>query len=250
MSFFKRVMASVGIGSARVDTRLERSELRIGENFRGVVHLEGGSVAQDIEGITLSLCTRYKHDDNYHTTVLDTLRTNERFTLRPGEVREIPFQWLLPFETPLSMGNARVWIQTGASVAAAVDPGDQDHLRVLPNAPVEALFSALQGAGFRFKNSEVEHAPRMSRRGGVVQEFEFYPSPEFARDVQEVELVLFPGHDFVDVLLEVDRRARGFAAFFTEEIEHRSMWRVTPDIARNPQAIAEQLRQRIRGSRY
>ncbi|WP_096180078.1 sporulation protein [Effusibacillus lacus] len=40
-------MASLGIGSARVNAHLERSKYRVGDEVRGVVHIEGGKVDQN-----------------------------------------------------------------------------------------------------------------------------------------------------------------------------------------------------------
>jgi sporulation-control protein len=45
MPFFKRILASVGIGGAKVDTRLEDSRYFAGNEVRGVVYIQGGSLS-------------------------------------------------------------------------------------------------------------------------------------------------------------------------------------------------------------
>ncbi|PSP93279.1 hypothetical protein BRC91_10335 [Halobacteriales archaeon QS_4_62_28] len=48
-------MASVRIGAAAVDTRLDQGTVRPGETLSTQVVVEGGEVAQDIKGIELEL---------------------------------------------------------------------------------------------------------------------------------------------------------------------------------------------------
>ena len=59
MSLFKKVLASVGIGGAKVDTKLERDTLAPGDIGRGIVEIMGGNLEQSIESIYLSLNTTY-----------------------------------------------------------------------------------------------------------------------------------------------------------------------------------------------
>ena len=60
MSFVNKLLASVGIGSATVDTKIFRSELVPGEKVEGIVQIRGGNVEQEIDSIYLSLYTTYE----------------------------------------------------------------------------------------------------------------------------------------------------------------------------------------------
>lgn len=60
MSFVNKLLASVGIGSATVDTKIFRSELVPGEEVEGIVQIRGGNVEQQIDSIYLSLYTTYE----------------------------------------------------------------------------------------------------------------------------------------------------------------------------------------------
>ncbi|WP_245588565.1 sporulation protein [Deinococcus pimensis] len=236
------MLASVGIGAARVDTRLDRTEVRLGENLRGHVLIEGGNVAQTIEYVALHVMTRVKHDEHHDNESALEFRLGGPVDVRPGERVELPFDVTVPYHAPLSLPGTDVWLHTGASVSG-VDPTDQDRLVILPNAPVEALLRGAERLGLRLRRSEVERAHGWGR--GLVQELEFHPPYGFG--VTEVEMVLFPGRDHVEVILEVDRRARGVASLFVGEFESRSRWHVTPDlIARGPDAVAQELARRIR----
>lgn len=45
----RKALASVGIGSAKIDTKLEKEVLVQGEEVRGVVIVKGGNVEQEID---------------------------------------------------------------------------------------------------------------------------------------------------------------------------------------------------------
>jgi sporulation-control protein len=53
---FGRLLLSIGVGAATVDTRLKRDELVPGEEVRGVVEVKGGS-EQEVNGIRLEVQT-------------------------------------------------------------------------------------------------------------------------------------------------------------------------------------------------
>lgn len=44
MSFFNKMLASVGIGSAQIDTKLEKDRLKPGEMISGIIEVRGGNV--------------------------------------------------------------------------------------------------------------------------------------------------------------------------------------------------------------
>lgn len=243
MSFLNKMLASVGIGAAKVDTQLDSSQVRLGEALSGRVVVRGGNIAQTIEHINLYIMTQYKHDDVYHNHAVHTQTVSGRLDLNPGETREIPFRFSLGYNVPLSMYGTKLWVQTGAAISAAVDPGDSDALTVLPNAPVEAFLKGAERLGLRFKKAEIEYS-----KGRFVQELEFVP-PYGAYSVSEVEFVLFPQADRLGVIIEVDRRAKGMAALFVEEFESRTRWELSPQlIAAGPDAIAQELGNRIRNT--
>lgn len=62
MSLFKKMLASLGIGSAQVDARLEQDSLVPGEVVRGEVHITGGDVAQEIDEIYMYVITHYERE--------------------------------------------------------------------------------------------------------------------------------------------------------------------------------------------
>lgn len=223
MSFFNKAFASIGIGSASIDTKLEKDTVMAGENVKGIVEIKGGKVEQKVDEIYLSLHTTYiKESDDKKFTVsacIDRFKLTDAFTVNPGEFKGIPFNFRLPQDTPVSLGRTKIWVQTGLDIKNAVDPSDKDFINVTPNPLMSAVFSAAEDLGFRMREAECQEAPhRLRRRMPFVQEFEFVPvSGQYRGRLDELEVVFFPEpNGMTDIMLQVDRRARGLGGFFSE----------------------------------
>ena len=241
MGFFKKMMAAAGIGAARVDTRLQQSAVRVGEELRGTVLVTGGQVEQQIERLNLGLTTRYRADEGHHTHTLFSHPVVSGFPIRPGEVREFPFALPVPHGTPLTLRGTDVWLVTDADIAGGMDPGDHDPVQVLPSAEMETVIGAAQRLGFTLKGSEVEYI-----RGHLVQELSFLP-PYGQYRLTELELMMLPARGGLDLILEVDRRATGMASLFTSEFETKGRWFIPGEqLRRGPDALAPELAERIR----
>ncbi|MDZ5474653.1 sporulation protein [Bacillus sp. 31A1R] len=226
MSFFNKVFASVGIGSAKVDTKLENEMVSPGEEVRGVVEIKGGNIEQKVDEIYLSLHTTYvkESDDKKYTVtgLVDKFRLTESFTIEPNETKSIPFSFQLPSDTPLSYGRTKIWVATGLDIKNAVDPTDKDYLKVVPNQLMTSVLNAVSDLGFRLREADCEEAPyRLRRRLPFVQEFEFVPSSGSYRGrLDELEIVFFPASkDEMDIYMQVDRKARGLGGFLAEALE-------------------------------
>ena len=235
MSFFKKVLSSVGIGSAKVDTILQDENYVPGEVMSAVVKITGGSTEQEIDGLYFTINATYEttrevevegedgEKENHEETVSRTVTLAEAniaepFSVGPGEEKEIPVSLGLPYHTPLSVGAVNVWVRTGLDIKMAVDPGDRDEIEVVPGDAVGALFDALTGLGFEFSEAECEEAPAgFPGNPPMVQEFEFKPdSGPFRGRLDELEVVCRPEPGGVELFMEVDRKARGLSGFIAE----------------------------------
>lgn len=226
MSFFNKMFASVGIGAAKVDTKLEKDTFAPGEEVRGVVEIYGGNTEQAIDAIYLTIYTTYikERDDKKYTQTgqIDKLKLIEPFMIQANERKSIPISFILPVDTPLTLGRTKVWVATGLDIKNAVDPTDKDYIRVVPNPLMDSVFRATEDLGFRLREVECEEAPyRLRRRLPFVQEFEFVPiTGPFRGRLDELELVFFPvSGSQLEVLMQVDRRARGIGGLFAEALD-------------------------------
>jgi sporulation-control protein len=226
MSMFKKMLASVGIGAAQVDTVLERDQYTAGEQVQGVVKIKGGNVEQQIDSIYLTLSTTYtrESDDKKVTSTyaLDRFQITNPILIGPGEAKEVPFSFVLPIDTPITFGMKKVWIHTGLDIKNSVDPGDTDYIQVLPSPLISSILDSVQNIGFRLRQVECEEVShRYRKRYPFAQQLEFIPvSGPYYRKLDELELFLFPlSETSVELLIEIDRKAQGLAGLFSEALD-------------------------------
>lgn len=223
---FKKLLATFGVGSAKVDTHLERSSFFPGEEIRGVTHVVGGDLTQTIDDIYINLVTRYLKEVNDSTHRINhnltTTKIASSFSIQPNETRSFPFSLWLPYDTPLTMYNHPVYLQTGLDIKMAIDPSDKDSIEVKPLPLMQSIFNGMQMLGFQFRKADCEYSRRLARNYPFVQEFEFKPNygSSYQGRVDEVEVVFWVDTpEQMQVILEVDRKGRGLKGIFTEAFD-------------------------------
>lgn len=249
MSFFNKMLAKVGIGAAEIDTLLEKVSYIPGEDVRGVVRVKGGQVDQEIDRIYIQLKTRYLRESNDRTVTeqytIAKFNVSNHINLKSGEELELPFSFPLPLETPVTYNGQPVWLHTGLDIDSAIDPTDDDGIEIQPHPYMSVIFEAVQLLGFRFRSSSCEYHSRLGRGVPFVQEFEFLPGPSFSRRVEELELVMTLEHDGIDVLVEIDRKARGLTGLFEQALDmderHARLYFSASELEQGPAAIAREL---------
>ncbi|MDF2680257.1 MAG: spo0M [Brevibacillus sp.] len=254
MSMFKKLLASVGIGSAQVDTRLEQDSLIPGEVLSGEVHLTGGDVAQEIDEIYMYVITHYERETNdskvKEECTLIKHRLTEPIVLLPKEHKVLPFAFQLPYETPLTMGRQPVYLRTGLDIKNAIDPGDSDFIEVRLHPLMAKVLDAVQQIGFQLYKVDCEYNRHLGKTHPFVQEFEFRPTGPYRSRVEELEVVFFLREDSVEVLMELDKRARGFLGAFEEAFnldERYVRFRLDMDDLNRPTSvIADSIEELIR----
>ncbi|QQE75586.1 sporulation protein [Brevibacillus composti] len=234
MSMFKKLMASVGIGSAKVDARLVEDSLIPGEQVTGEVHIKGGDVTQTIDEIYMYVVTHYERESNdkkvKEEMILAKHRISETFVLNPQEEKVIPFSFQLPFETPLTMGRQPVYLRTGLDIKNAVDPGDSDFIEVNPHPLMAKVLDAIRSLGFQLYKVDCEYNRLLGRTYPFVQEFEFRPTGAYRSRLEELEVVFYLKEGELEVLMELDKRSRGFFGGLQEAFnldERYARFRVT-----------------------
>ena len=98
-------------------------------------------------------------------------------------------------------------------MAKAVDKGDLDEVAVHPLPAQERILDAFARLGFRFARADLEHGGIHGVRQQLpfYQEIEFYPPPQYASGINEVEVTFVADPSGVEVILEFDKRG-GFLA--------------------------------------
>ncbi|TQS40895.1 sporulation protein [Cryptosporangium phraense] len=220
---FRKLMHAFGAGGPSVDTVLERSDCRPGELLRGEVRLRGGDRTVTIERIELGLVTRVEFEGGEHESAggveFARLPLSGRFELAEHADQVLPFQFAVPWEAPVTavfgqpLRGMAVGLKTEVSVAKAIDAGDLDPVAIHPLPAQELFLDAVARLGFTFRNADVEygHLRGVPQQMPFYQEIEFFPAPQYAGRLNELEVTFVAGPQAVDVVLEVDKRGGLFS---------------------------------------
>jgi len=229
MSIFNKIIASVGVGSAKVDTKIEKNYFMQGEVLDGVVEIVGGTTDQEIDSIILNLMTLYGHDDSDRltNTAVYSHKVTEGFTISKGERKEIPFSFRIPLDTPITMRHPRthknvppVWIDTDLNIKNAVDSSDKDYISIEPTEVHEKIVDAVKANGFKFRQMENQKVPygiKINRP--FIQQFEFVPSfGKYHRKLDELEVYILQGEHETTIFFEVDKKSKGALSSLVEKL--------------------------------
>ena len=221
---FGKLMRSLGVGGATIDTVLENDEVVVGGTLRGEVRVKGGDSDQDIRGVTIEIVTRClvetRSDNKVHAEIMLASGTIEIGRVKAGEELTAPLEIDIDPAAPISIGSTTSFVRTRLNVAGAIDPTDKDPVRLLPTPAMLAVINGLEKAGFALAETEVEHNPR--RANPFVQEFDFRPRGFSDFGVEEVEISFQPIRGGAEVLLTVDNRG----GFFTMGRERSARFQV------------------------
>lgn len=194
---FKKLMASFGVGAAKVNLVLDNEQCRVGEKVTGKVIVEGGNIDQGIHTLDVDIAMKFVIKGKEFTRVADTIRVARDFHIKARETREIPFEHAIPVHYPLSKGFVTYFLATKMDIAKAVDTGDTDRLVVLPSREMALVFDALEALGFKEKIGS-------GKIGRLGQEFEFYPTTLFAEPLKELELKFYSENNRFKLFLELE----------------------------------------------
>ncbi|GAA4791615.1 sporulation protein [Streptomyces sp. C10-9-1] len=214
---FKKLLASLGAGGASVETVLSEENVVPGGVVQGEVRIQGGSVDQQIEGLSVGLQARVEvesGDQEYKQDIEFTkVRLGGAFEAKAGAVHVVPFGLEIPWETPVTaidgqiLRGMHIGVTTELEIARAVDSGDLDPINVHPLPAQKAILDAFIQLGFRFKSADMErgHIRGTRQRLPFYQEIEFF-APQQYRGLNQVELTFIADEREMDVVLEMDKK--------------------------------------------
>jgi sporulation-control protein len=211
---FKKMMRAFGVGGPTVDTVLTNPNTRPGLALDGQVKIQGGDHDVTIEQVVLGLVTRVESEHGDGFVEFHRVPVAGSFELRKGEQRDLPFSFPVPWETPITdvygqrLRGMTMGLRTELAVAKAVDKGDLDEVAVHPLPAQERILDAFVKLGFRFKSADLEHGGIHGVRQQLpfYQEIEFFPPPQYANGINEVEVTFIADPSGVEVILEFDKR--------------------------------------------
>jgi len=234
---FKKLLKAMGVGGPSVETVLHNPNTTPGGTISGDVHLMGGEHDSDIRYVSVALRTRVEvesGDSEYNTNMeYAKVQLTGPFQLRKGARHSLPFTLQIPWEAPLThmygqpLHGTTVGVATELEVARAVDATDLDPIAVHPLPAQERILAAFANLGFRFRSADCERGYIRGIRQELpfYQEIEFYPPPQYASGINELEVTFVASPHSMEVVLELDKRG----GLFTEG--HDSLTHFTVDYA-------------------
>lgn len=229
MLTLKKLGASIGIGSAKVDTLLHNSIYHQGEIMSGEIHIHGGNVEQEIDDIHLKILSRYSLDTRYavdrnrdripQEIEIASYRVVEEFEIKPKEILRFPFDIVLPYDTPISFHGCKVWIQTHVDIDDGLDSEDHDELKVAPHPKILKILEAISECGLTMDETDCEYAPLLHQRLPFVQEFTFKPIRKDIAFDQVKVICQHSSNQSVNLILKVDRRGNRIIDLINEQLD-------------------------------
>ncbi len=192
----KRIMASFGVGAAKVDLILERRQYRIGETVRGKAVIVGGGVDQAVSSLDVDVMLRFSVRGKEFSRAVQTVKVCRDILVKAKKNIEFPFEHHLPADYPVSKGPVSYHLVTKMDIARAVDAGDADSLVVLPGREMEMVFEALDILGFKEKIG----SGRIERYG---QEFVYYPGADFDGRLKELSFKFLSRDGEIKLFMEL-----------------------------------------------
>ncbi len=222
---FKKLLASVGIGKAKVDTILLDESLKAGQEFRVEIIIKGGDVEQELNAIELAVMASAKAEASVgedeveynKSVVLQQWHQPLNVTIQPGETIHKEATLSLHPEIPATnlFGRAvgKVWLQTGLDIKNGLDGSDKDPLNILPSDTQLAVLEAVQNSGHRLFKADIESGRVQARDFAshlpCYQEYEFKPESRSFFSAKEIEVTFVDNGSSTGVLIEVDRAFLG-----------------------------------------
>lgn len=239
----KKILATIGIGGAKIDLQLDRTQIRMGENVNGIIQVVGGSTEQSIDRLTVELRVSSKYTSGERTVfvnekVASVIITDEDFILHPGETREFPFQFTCPERIPVSSVTTNYYFQTNLDIESAIDAKDRDFVQILPNGLQRNFLEGFARLGFtHYSEGYTGYA-----RG--IQMIQFKPTTWLRGKYDEIVFHYSPANSANQIsgFFELDKKTKGLLGAIADELdldERKGRYYFTAEDLATPE-IAEQ----------
>ncbi|MCH5585100.1 sporulation protein [Shimazuella sp. AN120528] len=149
---FETVLASMGMGAAKIDLRLDKEIVTTGQEVTGQIVATGGNAEQKVEGLSVYFMLKSVHarsgsDLTERIAMIDV--THEEFVIQPNETITFPFSFTCPANIPASSINTKYYFITNLEIKNAIDSHDRDFIKVLPDERVEQFLTGFKQLGFK-----------------------------------------------------------------------------------------------------
>ncbi len=252
MSLWKKTLASLGIGATKVDVSIKQPALYPGQSVEIQAHVYGGSTEQVIEQLSIRLCCQYWQDIDPNrdepgsnvgkreavTYTLAESHLPESFSVASGEEKVFALTLSLPWETPITLSDAKVWLDTSLDIAYALDPRNKASITVRPDPVLDEVLSLFEEQGFRIRQVECEAVDGLAVP--FVEEFEFVPvDGPFHGVWRELEVAIHRNDQSMTLWMAIDRHRDGLRGMLASVLNRNETF---PPLVLDVTASREQLK--------
>jgi sporulation-control protein len=180
MSTIDQLLAAVGVGSAQVELRLDAGVWPRGGELTGMLVLNGGVVAQNIESLTVRLEELVTQGKSSEWKRRGEQILGRRFATMPGQRSVLPFKLRIPEDARITTSKSMLtWrVAVEADILWALNPRADVRIDVAAHHEVTAVQRALERIGFATTNVYVDFALRESPDTVVT----YYKAPPNVRE--------------------------------------------------------------------
>ncbi|MEW9668606.1 sporulation protein [Ammoniphilus sp. 3BR4] len=152
MLTFRKILSTIGIGSAKVHTVILQRMIKPGQTLKGEVHLYGGGVEQEIHGVDVEVIFEYYKDEedsenHYIEYVLGRAQIQGLDSIKANEEKIFPFEIEIPLHSPLTNANQEISLRTSVHIPFAPDPQEIQPISILDRV-VETCFYLFAKNGY------------------------------------------------------------------------------------------------------
>jgi sporulation-control protein len=205
---FGKIAGFLTANGVRIDTIPSSTIVEVGGTLDGHVQIIGSEKDVAVHELALDLnigCMIESGDEKRYGSFVCASLKLPLDMIPAGSDRLIPFGLPVPLSAPVSAGQCKAWLSTRLDMPMAIDPRDEDTIRIVPNGLMRRAISAVESLGFRLGEVETEYHAR--RTYPLVQEFDFRPAGWRGGRIEEVELSFSPKGKKTNLRLTVDRKA-------------------------------------------
>lgn len=130
---FEKFLSTIGIGSMKVDTIVDKPHILFGETLSGKIFIDCGRSEQQIDYINLEVIKRmegYREDSDFDVTndsiAKHTIEVVGDIKLK--ETRIIPFELKSDAAWNISNEEGKLFLRTTVHITNAVDVHDEDEI--------------------------------------------------------------------------------------------------------------------------
>jgi len=222
-----------------VRTALTNPSTRPGLKLPGRVTVTAGSVDVPVQHVRLGLVTTAESEDpsaprrlvQFHEAAL-----TGAFVLRAGRGRTIPFEFPVPWETPVTVFGGvpllslRMGLRTEVAIEPQLDQGALVPVFVHPLPTQAHVLAALDTLGFSLRQAGLVDArlPGVEQTLPLHQRIGYWVAPLYAGPITELELVFVTNAAGLEVILWMDRRL-ALAGVTHQSISRFRVWHAGAD---------------------